>query len=240
MEAEVELNGFEIIPSIIPNVVYRFRLIPRSEDLDERNREVRSIGVPITPVEDAEVEVVSHRKSLPCSDAELLEEIPFQKLQDFIQEKILIKILNEKGIKKLLKENLPKKKEIYSSYSVIHTIGNFTVRKIREKFYLFFDLKHRVKWYRSIYQMLKRNEITLEEIVGERLLYYPPGNSPGKGDLINVEEVIKSPSEEERESILKLLEKKYGVTDLPKEFPILKAKFGRKGRVYPFHPDTCY
>jgi argonaute family protein len=240
MEAKVELNGFEIIPSIIPDVVYRFRFVPQSEDLDERNREVRSIGVPITPVEDTKVEVVSHRKSLPCSDAELLEEIPFQKLKDFVQEKILIKVLNEKGIKKLLKENLPEREKTYTSYSTLLSIGSFTVRKIKGKFYLFFDLKHRVKWRKSVHQMLKQSKITLEEIKGKRLLYYPPGNSPGKGDLINVEEVIENPSEEERESILKLLEKKYGVTNLPKEFPILKAKFGRKGRIYSFHPDTCY
>ncbi|GEM_PF-1626872 len=240
MNIEIELNGFEITPSIIPNIVYKFHLTPKSEDLEGRNREIYSTGVPITPIENMKVEVISHKKSLSCDNVELLEEIPFHEIKDSVQEKLIIKILNEKGIRKMLKENLPKEEKKHSFYSALLSVKGFTVRKIREKFYLFFDLKYQVKPHKSVYQMLKQNEVTLEEIIGKRLLYYPPVNSPRKGDFINVEEVIKNPSKEEREDILKFFKERYGATNLPKEFPILKAKFSKGGITFPFHPDTCY
>jgi len=239
---ELHLNGFKIKEEHIPKRLFKFKLIFLEEDESNRIRIIKRDykGVPITPVDKPEVEVVSLEKPNEIEFSTIsLEEIPVKKQEQLVYSYLKWKLEIIKHLEKhLLSPQTVNSKDLL----IIPSIKSFTVRKIGENFYFFFDIGYRVRSTKSIYDLAKEGKIQYEDLIGKKVIYDPFGNKLGKRSIVEILDIETSPSHELVERIGDILLQKYGIpktTD--SNIPVLYVSFkSGKSNKYPTFPFCCF
>ncbi len=240
----IYLNGFRIKKNIIPQQVFKFKLCFVSEDESRRYKIIKGkyLGVPITPVEQPEVEVIAWDK--PFDDGVenftvlFLEDLPTNKQEELVYFYMRRVIEIEKILQKYLP--LPEKK-YHNDTLVIPNVKTLSVKKINSDFYLFFDIGYRIRSIKNIYELAKEGKISYSDLVGKELIYDPYGNRKGERKVITVTKVEENPPKEIVKETYEYLKNKYGIKVLLNGVPLVYMHFGKSSREsYPTFPQLCY
>jgi argonaute-like protein implicated in RNA metabolism and viral defense len=238
MKETVKLNLFEIKEELIPEKVFCFEVKCKNETEEEFRKKIFKLGVPQNLNGDT-VKIFSLEK--PKSETENLKEVPFSELREDIQEKLLKRLLKQKGVlQKLARAAQEIKTESRERIFTVEDSG-FRVVKVENRFFASVELKVIVKSTKNLLQILKESSLDLEKVIGKEFFYSPPNESKGKNKRVFIVEVVKNPIKEEREKLKQYLK---GREKEVEEAPfILKGCYGKSVRInklYSFLPQDLY
>ncbi len=243
-DVSIHLNGFKLKEDIIPQQVFKFSLYFINEDDNTRYKTIKGkhLGIPLTSAKETEVKIVAWKK--PSKDTKdfitmSLEELPISKQEELV----LLYLTRIIKIKEVLGKYLPVPEKKYNeNILAIPTIKTFSVKKISDNFYLFFDIGYRIRTIKSIYELAKEGKISYPELVGKELIYDPYGNRVGERKIVTITKIEEHPKEEIVEGTRNYLESKYGLKDLSLNgAPLVYMRFAKNGeKDYPTFPQCCY
>ncbi|WP_457678625.1 Piwi domain-containing protein [Thermovibrio sp.] len=234
---EIELNGFRIKRSYIPEKVFIFKesfIEVKQEELFSKVKGELS-AVILSPVDKVVLELASWKKPEKFEREVELSELPLKK------EEELLTLYAKKELKvgELLRKLLPPPK-VRGECLISWKVKGPTVRKVGEEFYLFFDVGFSAKGLKSLYELRKEKELSYGKVIGKTLIYDPYGRGTGERKLVEVVEVEETPMPEEVKRIEEYLKKKYGVR-VVEDKTLIKIRF-REGskKVYSTFPQLLF